>query len=123
MNVIQAGFDLLALLSAIDQRPDASEFDVIGEFLTANHDGQFDAEEELDMLCSLDETGMEERFDQAADFFKSKTSEQERHALLDFALRVIFADGKVDERETRFFKNLGNRWGIDVQKIVNARSD
>ncbi len=119
MNTIQAGFDILVLLAAVDGRIDRSEMEVIKVYVDDNFSGEFDIQNEIALLRSLDGQDKLRYFGEAADLIKEDTSTPSREALVDFALELIMKDGILHPREKFMVSLLGEHWGIDVHNKVD----
>jgi len=119
MKKIQAGFELLYFLSAVDGKVDESEIKVILHFIVSNFgDVDFDPAEVAESLNSSTKDMLAQELERAAQTFYENTSSQERIKFLDSALSLIAADGKVTTEESKFLLLLGGIWNIDMKEYL-----
>lgn len=122
MDKVNAAFEVLIGLAAVDGDIDDREIEVISNFLQANY-GQinFDPNAVVNTLQALTGEGLVEEIGHAAGVIKQTCSAAERTAVLDFGLQLIAADGVLDENEKRLFGLLAHAWGIDLQAYLQQR--
>jgi len=119
MDKFQAIFEILYFLSAIDGRVDQRELDVIYSFLDANYGKiNFNPVQVISSISSMTGTGAVEELQRAAFAFKNSSTAQDRTTVLDFALKLIAADGVVTRGESDLFSVLGNIWNIDIARYL-----
>ena len=122
MDKFQAAFEVLCFLSAVDGKVDKKELDVINNFLSSNYGNiDFDANRVASSIGSMSAQGMMEELERAALVFKRYSSAQDRVTLLEFALDLVAADGKITEEEKGLFFILGNTWNIDIKNFLARR--
>ena len=122
MDKFQASFEILYFLSAIDGEVSDSEIDIIIDFLKANQGKiDFDPGEVIQSINLLNLDGILDELRRAALVFKGASSAQDRVILLDFALSLIAADGKITEEESKLFNILGNTWDIDIKSYLKSK--
>ena len=113
MNITEAGFHLLMSLSMADGNLDASETNVLLNFLEKNFDGHLDLIKEQAFLRACPE---EERYNHfletAHQFFKISTPE-ERNRMIEFAMKVVMADKKMESHENTYINALYDAWGLE----------
>ncbi len=120
MHFTQAGFNLLVMLAGADGNFDKSEIEVIKTYLGSHGNGEFDIDGELEALDSLVGDELMQRFGDAADHFKAQTSKEDRMGMIGFAVSLIAADRKLDQRELQFFALLSQHWDFDVESHVKT---
>ncbi len=119
MDKFQAAFEILYFLSAVDGHVDDREVQVVCDFLSVNYGKiDFKPKQVIDIIQSMTSQGMLEELQHAALVFKGASSAQDRNALLDFAFKLIAADGKIAEAEKDLFIVLGNTWNVDIPKFL-----
>ncbi len=122
MDKFQASFEILHFLSAIDGEVSDSELDIIIGFLKSNQGKiDFDPGKVIKSINLLNLDGKIDELKRAALIFKDTSSAQDRIILLDFALSLIAADGKITEEESKLFNILGNTWNIDIKSYLESK--
>ena len=122
MDKFQASFEILYFLSAIDGEVSDSELDIVISFLKANQGKiDFDPGKVIQSINLLNLDGVIDELKRAALIFKDNSSARDRIILLDFALDLIAADGKVTEEESKLFNILGNIWNIDIKSYLSSK--
>ncbi|MDZ7304468.1 MAG: TerB family tellurite resistance protein [candidate division KSB1 bacterium] len=122
MDKFQAAFEVLYFLASVDGYVDKREVDVIFDFLNANFGKiNFDPKKVVDVISSMTSEGMVDELEHAALIFKNSSSAQDRMTLLDFALDLIAADGKIKDQERDLFFILGNTWNIDLERYFKSK--
>jgi len=122
MDKFQASFEILYFLSSVDGEVSDSELDIVISFLKANQGKiDFDPGKVIQSINLLNVDGIIDEISQAALVFKGTSSAQDRITLLDFALNLIAADGKITEEESRLFNILGNTWNIDIKSYLTSK--
>lgn len=107
-----AGFQILNILAEVDGHFDPKEGEVIVEFIGKNFPfgGNLEAAtEELSITPADDYPILLQKC--AEDFFADST-EKERLELLDFAVKLIKADHKINEQENWMLNRLYQYWDI-----------
>ncbi|RMH76793.1 MAG: TerB family tellurite resistance protein [Calditrichaeota bacterium] len=122
MDKFQAIFEILYFMAAVDGDVDPREIDVINTFLDANYGNvNFDAREVAASLMTLTADGMVEELTRAAIAFKNSSTAKDRTTVLDFALQLIAADGRITESERKLFLILGSLWNIDMPSYLASK--
>jgi hypothetical protein len=118
MDKFQAAFEVLYLLASSDG-VDPAEINVIGDFMQANYGNlRFDLKTTINSIESMTPQGKAEEFGRAALAFKNLGSAQDRTTLLEFAFKLIAADGWISNTEKQLFLILGNTWNIDINRFL-----
>jgi tellurite resistance protein len=122
MEKFQAIFEVLYFLSAADGEVHATEIQVINDYLNANYGKiTFDPNAVARSILTLTGQGKVDEFVRAAIAFKNSSSAQDRTTVLDFALRLIAADGKVTKEESDLFLILGKSWDVDMRMYLQSK--
>jgi tellurite resistance protein len=108
------------MLAGADGNFDKSEIEVINKYLGSHDNGEFDIDSELQLLESFSEDGATKRFGEAAESFKLQTSKEDRLGMIDFAVNLIAADGKLAQEELQLFSLLSQHWDFDVEGYVKT---
>jgi tellurite resistance protein len=109
-GMIEAGF----LMAAADGNLDESEINALGATLSALFEGAISDEQINEILAAhkedLERDGFEARMAAMVELF---TSDEARHAALQVAAAVMFADGAVDaDSELAIYLDLADALGI-----------
>lgn len=118
MNLVQAGYNILLVLTICDGEYDEKEGRVILDFLEDNYDGTFDAAAENKAVMGLDDAGIRARFETAAAAFMQGALAADREAVLEFGLDLIMTDGELSEEENAYVQQLSELWEIPLQPLV-----
>jgi tellurite resistance protein len=119
MDKVKAAFEVLYFLSSVDDKVDDRELTVIQEFLEANYSMvSFDPHEVLQDIAMLNSEGMWEEFTSAVKQFQVLTDATDRRIFLNFALKLIIADGSVSNEEEKLFRFISETWGVDVSRFL-----
>lgn len=122
MDKFQATFEILYLLSTVDGHLADSELDVIKSFIIQNNGNlNFNIKQTIDSVDLLTSDGKLKELIFAAGVINQSCDAREKNAILDFALRLIIADGKLDPNEQDIFFGLAKAWNIDAKKFIEAR--
>lgn len=119
MDKFQATFEILWILSMIEGYVDKREAGVISQFINDNLGRiHFDRQDIVDSLLQLTSEGQREELAKAASLVHKMCSAQEKVTILDFAFRLIVADGYLHEAELEAFTTLGSVWNIDIKEFM-----
>ncbi len=122
MDKFQAAFEILYFLSAIDGQVHKKEHDVIQRFLDENFGGvHFEPNAVIKSIASMTGEGRFDELTRAAVTFGNLSSAHERTILLDFAMQLIAADGKLAKNEQDLFFLLGNTWKVDMPSYFASK--
>lgn len=122
MDKFQAIFEVPYFLAGVDGRVDQSEVNVINNFLDANYGKiYFNPASVANSICVLSGKGMIDELQRAALVFKNSSTAQDRMVVLDFALQLIAADGKITIEESDLFLVLGNILDIDMSRYLASK--
>ncbi len=106
-----AGYHLLMILSAVDNKFTAAEDMVIREWLASQFPPiHVNLDREIEVLSALEPQNYMIHFQKCmADFYEDST-EKERHELIQFAIQLAKADNKISKEENLFINELFNEW-------------
>lgn len=110
MEKAKAGYNMLMLLTVVDNKLHTKEDLVIREWLTNTFPVRANLDAEMEKLSSLPTNEYATHFQQQMDIFYSHSTQQERNDFLQFALFLIKADGKITKEENHFFDMLFDAW-------------
>ncbi len=113
-NKTLAGYHLLMILSVVDNSIHPSEDLVIREFLVEEYPPPIpiDLDEEMEVLSVLTPDKYMEHFDKMQKDFLEESTHEERVRLLDFAIGLIRADGKLHTNENTYIRKLLRDWNM-----------
>jgi uncharacterized tellurite resistance protein B-like protein len=105
-----SGYNMLMLLTVVDNKLHTKEDIVIREWLANSFPARPNLDEEMDKLSSLPVDEYATHFQQQMDIFYTHSTLQERNDFLQFAMFLIKADGKITKEENHFFDMLFDAW-------------
>ncbi len=110
MNKAIAGYHLLMILSAVDNKFNGKEDKVIKNYLIENFPSRVNLDSEMEVLSKLDASDYPIHFNNAMNAFYMDSTPDERSHFLDFAVKLVAADKKISPRENLFLNELYNAW-------------
>ncbi len=116
LNKPIAGFHLLMILTHADGIFAKEEGDVIIEYLTETFPFRVEIDEEVHFLSTLPRDQYMEHFRKAMNDFYNDTSQKERDAFLEFAVKLVKADHVIAEEENIFLKELFDNWASEFEE-------
>lgn len=122
MNIKEAGYEMLVLLSVSDRNYVQSEGRVIERFLERYEFEFFDIDSSNINLQKLDPEEIASRFNHAANAFRDQSTEAEQADFIAFAYLLIEADNMVSREETKILYSLANSWGLDPTLLVEDKT-
>lgn len=105
-----AGYNMLMLLTAVDNKLHTKEDLVVREWLASSFTARPNLDKEMEKLSGLPVDEYANHFQQQMDIFYNHSSTQERNAFLQFAMFLIKADGSITKEENTFFDMLFEGW-------------
>lgn len=111
-NRTESGFHLLVILSLSDGSSSKTESAVLIDFLETTFSGTLDLIKEQAFLKALPREEYDNHFSEVAAHFLSISTIEDRHKLLEFAMKVIMADKSVNAEENRFVNMLYDLWDM-----------
>jgi uncharacterized tellurite resistance protein B-like protein len=116
MNKAQAGYHILMILSAVDGNTDATEEKVIVDYIKSNYPNIIDEKEERKIHNTTAAADYAIRFNKAMEDFYQDSTEHERVAFLDFAVKLVKADSKITHEENYFLAQLFDSWEVQTEE-------
>ena len=107
-----SGYILLSILAEIDGDFDAKEGTVIADYITESFPLGGNMESAMDALSTTKKEDYPILFQRSAEDFYADSTEKERVHFLQFALKVVKADSRVDVEENWLLNNLYQYWDI-----------
>lgn len=108
-----AGFQILNILAEIDGDFDAKEGSVIIDYVGQNFPFGGNLEDALEELSITSHDDYPILLQTCAEDFYADSTEKERLELLDFAIKLIKADDKIDVKENLLVNKLYQYWDIN----------
>lgn len=110
MNKAIAGYHLLMILSAVDEKFDGKEDRIIKNYMVENFPLHINLDREMELLSALDPTDYPLHFNNAMNHFYMDSTPEERSHFLDFAVKLVAADKDISHQENLFLNELFNGW-------------
>lgn len=110
MNKAIAGYRMLMILSAVDDKFSGKEDKIIKEYMIENFDSGFNFDSELEAIIRMPSEDYAIYFNDAMNAFYMDSTPEERNHFLDFAVKLVAADKDVTPRENLFLNELFNAW-------------
>jgi len=107
-----AGFQILNILAEVDGVFDASEGKVIIDYVGRNFPFGGNLESATEELSTTSEDDYPILLQKCAEDFYADSTEKERLELIDFAIKLIKADDKIDDQENLLLNKLYQYWDI-----------
>ncbi|MDZ4667037.1 MAG: TerB family tellurite resistance protein [bacterium] len=113
MNKTEAGFHLLMTLSLVDGSIQRAESSVILDYLEEQFHEPIEIIKEQAFLraCPIEE--LLQHFTETAQQFYRISDQTERNNLIEFAMKVVMADNKMEKEENEYINSLYDCWGLD----------
>jgi uncharacterized tellurite resistance protein B-like protein len=105
-----SGYNMLMILTAVDNKLHADEDMVIRNWLTNAFNVKPDLDTEMEKLSNLSTKEYAEYFQQQMDTFYTNSSLKERNEFMQFVLHLIKADGSISKEENLYFNMLFEAW-------------
>jgi uncharacterized tellurite resistance protein B-like protein len=119
MNIAQAGYHMLMILSVVDGQYAVAEGKVIVEFLSKNYQLDIDIDKENQALLEVPKEQIPEHFKDAAAAFLDNSTEDQRIDFIAFAYRLVEADGRMAVEENKILTSLAHFWAIDINPLMD----
>jgi uncharacterized tellurite resistance protein B-like protein len=104
------GYNILSILSKADNKFDPNEDIVIRNWLIQEFDFTKNLDEQVEILSNLKKSEYEAFFIQQLDLFYTVSTQTQRLNLLQFAMNLIKADGKIKKGEHQYFDLMFSHW-------------
>lgn len=108
-----AGYHLLMILSAVDNKFSPEEGLKIQQYLADEFPFRINLDNELEVIATLQPDAWKDHFEFHARCFYDDSTEEERQNFIAFAKTLIKADDEVTEREHQFYKLMKTIWKLD----------
>jgi uncharacterized tellurite resistance protein B-like protein len=105
-----AGYHLLMILSAVDNKFSAGEDKVVRQWLTDQFPFKVNLDAETEILSALKPDDYMLHFQKCMGDFYEDSTEEERNELIQFAINLVKADKTITPEENIFLDELFNEW-------------
>jgi uncharacterized tellurite resistance protein B-like protein len=122
MNIAQAGYHMLMILSVVDGHYSATEGKVIVDYLMKNYQLDIDIDKENQVLLGVEKDKLPEHFKKSAEAFNESSNEEQRLDFIVFAYRLVQADGAFAAEENKILTSLANYWNVDIEPLLNENT-
>lgn len=119
MNIAQAGYHMLMILSVVDGQYAVAEGKIIVDFLAKNYQLDIDIDKENQSLLEVPKEQIPEHFKEAAANFLENSNEEQRIDFIAFAYRLVQADGRMAVEENKILTSLAHFWNIDIKPLMD----
>lgn len=110
LNKAEAGYHMLQLLSAVDNKFTIEEDLVIRKYLVENYPFHVNLDSAMDHLSLLKQEDYILHFQKCMDDFYQDSTPKERTEFLNFAVQLAKADQVITQTENLFLKTLFDAW-------------
>ncbi len=107
-----AGYHLLMILSAVDNKFHVQEDLVIRDWLLAQFPFKVNLDKELEVISTINPADFMQHFNKAMDDFYMDSDEQERKQLVSFAIKLAKSDRFITKEENLFLNELFEKWDL-----------
>ncbi len=105
-----AGYQMLMILSAVDEVFNGKEDKIIKLYLIENFSERVNLDEELAEMAAMPFDEYALHFNKAMNDFYVDSTQEERTKFLDFAVKLVAADKNITHKENLFLNELFNAW-------------
>ena len=109
-NKAAAGYHILMILSHVDGHFSDEESEIAARYISRHFNDEFNLERETHFLKSMKRDDYFFHFQECMDVFYSRSSAQERAALIKFAVDMVKADNKITNEENSYLNALLTGW-------------
>lgn len=121
MKKHEAAIKILYILSSIDGDVSFDELEFVREYMAKVKDElDFDFNSIVKQLFKINKAEGKKLFTDCAISFLENSTETERLELLEFAAKLLAADGRFSIEEVRMINILAEKWSIDIDKFMNS---
>lgn len=113
LNKTEAGFHLLMGLSLADGQVQKAESTVILDFLEKHFKDNIEIIKEQAFLRALPSEELNGHLHEVANQLYKLTTPEERNKLIEFAMKVVMADKKMEAKENKLINSIYDAWGLD----------
>ena len=107
-----SGYQILCILAIIDGDFDPREGSIVVDYVSANFPLGGDLDGALDEVSSTQQDDYPILFQKCSEDFYADSTEKERLEFIDFAIKLIKADDKVQDDEVLYLNKLYQYWDI-----------
>ncbi len=115
LNKPLAGYHLLLLLCEVDGEFPESEGKIIVRYLEENFPFHVNLDAEVEFLSTLPKANYMEHFTKAMNDFHEDSTPDERDDFLNFAVKLVKADGVITKDENIYLNALYNAWAPEFE--------
>lgn len=115
LNKPLAGYHLLLLLSEVDGEFPESEGKIIVRYLEENFPFHVNLDEQVQFLSTLPKENYMEHFEKAMNDFHEDSTPDERDDFLNFAVKLVKADGIITRDENIYLNTLFAAWAPEFE--------
>lgn len=119
MNIAQAGYHMLMILSVVDGQYAVAEGKIIVDYLAKNYQLDIDIDKENQTLLDVQKENIPEHFKKSAGHFLENSDEEQRVDFIAFAYRLVQADGRMATEENKILTSLAHFWNIDIKPLMD----
>lgn len=116
LNKPLAGYHLLLLLCEVDGEFPESEGKIIVRYLEENFPFHVNLDAEVEFLSTLPKENYMEHFEKAMNDFHEDSTPDERDDFLNFAVKLVKADGVITKDENIYLNTLYNAWAPEFEE-------
>lgn len=113
MNKTEAGFHILMILSLVDGSIHRAESSIILDYLEDKFHEPIEIIKEQAFLRACPEEERLQHFTETAQHFYKISDQEERNNLIEFAMKVVMADSKMENMENEYINTLFDCWGLE----------
>jgi len=110
MNKTIAGYHILMILSAVDNKFTPGEDRVIADYMERSTPFKINLDSEMEILSALSPGDYMVHFQKAMAHFYEDSTETERNELITFAIKLAKSDKVISREENIFIDELFNEW-------------
>lgn len=115
LNKPLAGYHLLLMLCEVDGEFPESEGKIIVRYLEESFPFHVNLDEEVEFLSTLPKANYMEHFEKAMNDFYADSTADERDDFLNFAVKLVKADGVITKEENVYLSTLYNAWAPEFE--------
>lgn len=116
LNKPLAGYHLLLMLCEVDGEFPESEGKIIVRYLEENFPFHVNLDEEVQFLSTLRKENYMEHFQKAMNDFHEDSTPDERDDFLNFAVKLVKADGIITKDENIYLNTLFAAWAPEFEE-------
>jgi hypothetical protein len=115
LNKPLAGYHLLLMLCEVDGAFPESEGKIIVRYLEESFPFHVNLDEEVEFLSTLPNENYMEHFQKAMNDFYEDSTADERDDFLNFAVKLVKADGIITKDENIYLNTLYSAWAPEFE--------